>query len=94
MASSHKMSIGMASVRILASNAMTSASAEECETADCFLHIHVIGTQDRGPAMQRYMPEVDFESLRSPAKLASTNIIKRRSSTGSPRYADMTSFLW
>ena len=71
---SHKINNGNPSILRAASRAITSASLLECETAVWRLHTHVIGTKVLGPAMHRYAPFVDFESLRSPPKLASTNI--------------------
>ena len=70
----HSSIIGCASIRMPVSKAMISASAEECDTAVCFLHNHATGTQVCGPAIAMYIPLVDLESLRSPAKLASVNI--------------------
>ena len=64
-------SIGKASVRIPASSDMSSASVDECDTAVCFLLIHVIGTNVFDPTNIRYAPVVDFESLIEPAKSAS-----------------------
>ena len=61
----------MPSRRIAASRAMISASHELCDVAPCFLQIHEIGTKVQGPTRHRYAPVVDFESSRSPAKLAS-----------------------
>ena len=61
----------MPSIRVDASKAITSASDEECETAPCFLHIHVIGAKVFGPTRTIKAPEVDLLSFRSPAKLAS-----------------------
>ena len=46
---------------------------ELCETAVCFLHIQLIGTNVWLPKMHNVPPEVDFESSRSPAKSVSWN---------------------
>ena len=62
-------------MRTAISSAITSASEDECDTAPCFLHIHVMGIKERGPMSANTVAEVDFESARSPAKLASTNSI-------------------
>ena len=51
-----------------ASKEMISDSVELCETAVCFLHIQLIGTNVSLPKMHNVPPEVDFESSRSPAK--------------------------
>ena len=67
-----------------ASNDMISASLEECDIAPCFLHIQVIGQNVCLPIKQRMPPEVDFESRRSPAKLASQNSANTQSSGLSP----------
>ena len=77
---SHNVSAGSPSIRSAASRDMTSASELECETADCLLHTQVTGTKVLGPAIHRYAPFVDFESLRSPPKLASTNMANQQSS--------------
>ena len=70
---SHNSKAGMPSSLSAASRLMISASVEECDTAPCFLQNQVNGTNVRGPTSTRKAPEVDFESLRSPAKLASVN---------------------
>ena len=44
-----------------------------CETAVCFLHIKLIGTNVWLPKTHYVPPEVDFESSRSPAKSESWN---------------------
>ena len=41
----HKLSAGIPSIRRAASNEIISASVLSCETADCFLHDHKIGTK-------------------------------------------------
>ena len=48
-------------------------SVELCETAVCFLHIQLMGTNVRLPKIQNTSPEVDSESSRYPAKFASWN---------------------
>ena len=50
-----------------------SDSVELWETAVCFLHIQLIGTNVWLPKMHNVPPEVDFESSRSPAKSESWN---------------------
>ena len=55
------------------SNEMISDSVELWETAVCFLHIQLIGTNVWLPKMHYVPPEVDFESSRSPAKSESWN---------------------
>ena len=55
------------------SKEMISDSVELCETAVCFLHIQLIGTNVWRPKMHSVSPEVDFESSRSPAKSESWN---------------------
>ena len=71
--------IGCASILIPVSNAMISASADECDTAVCFLHSHATGTHVWGPVIAMYIPLVDLESFKSPAKLASVNIMTLQS---------------
>ena len=77
---SHRIKAGSPSILRAASSAMTSASELEWETADCLLHTHVTGTKVLGPAIHRYAPFVDFESFKSPPKLASTNNANQQSS--------------
>ena len=50
-----------------------SDSVELCETAVCFLHIQLIGTNVWLPKMHNVPSEVDFESSISPAKSESWN---------------------
>ena len=69
---SHNMSEGIPSIRRDDSRAIISASVDEWDTAPCFLQSQVIGTQVLGPTNTMIAPEVDFESSKSPAKLAST----------------------
>ena len=82
--SSQNSKHGMPSNRTAASNAIISDSVDECETAPCFLHIHVIGTHVFSPTKHRYAPVVDLESPRSPAKLASQNNANQHLSGESP----------
>ena len=82
-------------MRKAASSAMTSASVEECDVADCFLHNHIMGTKVRGPNRHKYAPVVDLESRRSAAKLGSTNIARQHASMSSPIQQVWTnSFVW
>ena len=60
-------------MRKAASRDISSASVELCETEVCFLHIQLIGTNDRLPKMHRIPPDFDFESSMSPAKSESCN---------------------
>ena len=83
-ASSHNKSAGMPSSRVAASRAITSAFDELCDTAPCFLHIHEMGTNLRGPTRHRYDPDVDLQSTKSLAKLASTNSASQQSQGWSP----------
>ena len=59
---------GIPSMRKPASREITSAFVELCETEVCFLHIQLVGTNVRLPKIHRILPDVDFESSRSPAK--------------------------
>ena len=70
---SHSVRAGSPSIRRVASKAITSASALECETAPCFLQTHVIGTNVLGPKRHIRPPDVDLLSWRSPANEASQN---------------------
>ena len=56
-----------------ASKEMISNSVELWETRVCFLHIQLVGTNVWLPNMHNVLPEVDFESSRSPAKSESRN---------------------
>ena len=58
---------GKASMRTPVSNAMTSASEDEWEIADYFLHSHARGTNVCEPSRHKMPPDVDLLSLRSPA---------------------------
>ena len=80
----HRPNAGIPSVRSPVSKDMISASLELCETAPCFLHNQDKGTKVRLPHRQRYDPDVDFESPKSPAKLASENKPSQQSSGWSP----------
>ena len=74
---------------------MISASEEECDTAPCFLHSQDIGQKVFGPTKHSIPPLVDLLSLKSPAKLASQNIINWQSSGLSPIKEDITKvFVW
>ena len=75
---------GSPSILMAASKATISASVDECETAPCFLHIHVMGKKELGPIKTRNAPVVDLLSVMSVAKLASTNRTKRNLSGVSP----------
>ena len=55
------------------SREMISDSVELCETAVCFLHTQLMGTNVWLPKTHNVPPEVDFESSRSPAKPESWN---------------------
>ena len=81
---SQKIKAGKPSSLAPASKDMTSASVVECETAPCFLQNQLIGTKVLGPIRQRTQPEVDLESSKSPAKLASQKRDKEQSSGLSP----------
>ena len=50
-----------------------SPSVEPSETEVCFLHIHLKGTNVWLPKIHKILPEVDFESSRSPAQSESWN---------------------
>ena len=68
---SQRRRAGRPSRRTPVSRAIISASEVECETAPCFLQIQLMGTKVLGPTRHKMPPEVDLESRRSPAKLAS-----------------------
>ena len=59
---------GSPSVRSPASNEIISDSAGLWDTVVCALHIQLMGTNVRLPKIHKTLPEVDFESSRSPAK--------------------------
>ena len=65
---SHKFRAETPSMRKPASKDITSDSVELCESAVCFWHIQLIGTNIRLPKMHKIPPDVDFESTRSPAE--------------------------
>ena len=48
-----------------------SASVLLCETAVCFLHVELIGTNVRVPKMRNMPPDVDLESVKTSAKTGS-----------------------
>ena len=86
---------GRASMRTPVSSAIISASDEECDIADCFLHSHEIGTKVLDPIRHSIPPDVDLLSLMSPAKLASANRCSAHSSIVLPtkQHCDQC-FVW
>ena len=74
------------SIREQASNDKNSDSAELRETAVCFLHIQLMGTNVRLPMMHRIPLEVDMESPKSPAKSESRNHPSRQCSAVLPTW--------
>ena len=68
IAKSQRVRTEIPSMRKPASREMISVSVELCETAVCFLHIQLVGTNVGLPKMHKTLPDVDFESSRSPAK--------------------------
>ena len=70
---SQRSRAGIPSMRKLVSRAIISASVEHCETEVCFLHIQLPDTNVWLPKMHKSLPDVDFESSRSPAKSESWN---------------------
>ena len=84
---SQKVNVGKPSDLTASSNATISLSMLLCETAFCLLENAVIGTKVCGPTMAMNMPEVDFESLTSSAKDASTYSNTWQSSGASPMKA-------
>ena len=70
---SQRSRAGIPSMRKPASREISSPSVEMCDTEVCFSHIQLIGTNVRLPEMHRILPDVDFESSRSPAKSESWN---------------------
>ena len=70
---SHSSRAGSPSNLNPASKEMISDSVELWETAVCFLHIQLIGTNVLLPKTHNVCPEVDLESSRSPAKSESWN---------------------
>ena len=67
----HSINMGIPSILVAASSAITSASVDKWLTAPYFLHIQFIGTNVFGPHKTQYAPVVDFESVKSAPKLAS-----------------------
>ena len=65
---SHNSRAGIPSNLNPASKEMISDSVELCETEVCFLHIQLIGT-NVWLQKSKVLPEVDFESSRSPCKI-------------------------
>ena len=65
---SQRSRAGIPSMGKPVSREIISASVELCETDVCFLHIQLIGTNVWLPNMRKSLPEVDYESSRSPAK--------------------------
>ena len=61
------------SMRNPASQEMISDSVELRDTAVCFLHIQLEGTNVRLPKIHKTPPDIDFESSRSQAKSESWN---------------------
>ena len=70
--------VGRPSMRNPASKEMISDSVELCETNVCFLHIQLMGTNVLLPKIHKILPEVDFESSRSPAKSESWSKLRRQ----------------
>ena len=87
MTESHSIIAGTPIVRIAASSAISSASGVLWLVADCFLQNQSSGTKEFGPIKHNMDPDVLCESTRLPAKSASTNNTRLRSSAGSLRYA-------
>ena len=67
---SHKFIAGMPSMRNPASSEIISASVLLWDTAVCFFQVSEIGTHVCDPNMRRTPPDVDFESVKFPAKSA------------------------
>ena len=67
---------GSASMRTPVSSAMTSASDEEWEMADCFLHSHESGTKVCDPSRHRMPPVVDLLSRNESAQLEPDHSIR------------------
>ena len=65
---SQRSRAGNLSTRNPACSEMISDTVELCETAVCFLHIQLTGTNVLLPKIHKTPPEVDFESSGSPAK--------------------------
>ena len=56
---SHRLSAAIPSMRMPASNEMTSASELEWDTAVCFLHIQHMGTNVFGPMIAKNDPFIE-----------------------------------
>ena len=69
---SHNCRAGKPSIHKPASSEIISDPALLWETAVCFLHIHEIGLNVRGPKYAQQPPDVDSESRISPANEASS----------------------
>ena len=76
----HSVIHGKASILTPVSSEMISASDDECDMADCFLHSHEMGTNVLDPIKHNIPPDVDLLSLISLAKLASANKCNAHSS--------------
>ena len=76
----HSVIHGKASILTPVSSEMISASDDECDMADCFLHSHEMGTNVLDPIKHDIPPDVDLLSLISLAKLASANKCNAHSS--------------
>ena len=70
---SQRSRAGIPSLRKPTSREINAASVELCETEVCFSHIQFIGTNVWLPKMHRILPDIDFESSRSPTKSESCN---------------------
>ena len=81
---SQRSRAGNPSIRNPASREMISDSVELCETAVCFLHIQLTGTNVLVPKMHKTPPEVDFEDSSSPAKSESWSKPNRQCCTVLP----------
>ena len=82
----HKSSAGNPSIRYPASREMISDSVELCETAVCFLHVQLTGTNVLLPIIHKTPPEVDFENSSSPAKSESSSKPNRQCCTVLPTW--------
>ena len=71
MTSSQRLRAGIPSMRDPASREIISDSVEQCDTHVCFLHVQLTRTSAWLPIVHNVLPEVDFESSRSPAKSGS-----------------------
>ena len=75
MTSSQRSGAGIPSMRTPASREIVSDSVKLCDTHVCFLHIQLTRTSAWLPNVHNVLPEVDFESSRSPAKSGSGNTV-------------------